>query len=136
MSEKKLVHVSMIPVRWGDMDAYEHVNNTIYFRYAEQCRCEWLEQIGMKLGIGQAEAPVIVNASCSFLIPVTYPSTVEVRMYAGSLGRSSVVTHYEMRVVGDDRLYAEGAAKVVWIDVATGKSRPIPEALRSRIGLA
>ncbi len=133
MSERKLVHVSMIPVRWGDMDAYEHVNNTIYFRYAEQCRCEWMEQMGLRLSLGQAEGPVIVNASCTFLIPITYPNTVEVRMYASGIGRSSVVTDYEMRVVGEDRLYAEGSAKVVWIDIATGKSKPIPEALRARI---
>lgn len=133
MSEKKLVHVSMIPVRWGDMDAYEHVNNTIYFRYAEQCRCEWMEQMGLRLSLGQSEGPVIVNASCTFLIPITYPNTVEVRMYASGIGRSSVVTDYEMRVVGEDRLYAEGSAKVVWIDIATGKSKPIPEALRARI---
>lgn len=133
MSEKKLVHVSMIPVRWGDMDAYEHVNNTIYFRYAEQCRCEWMEQMGLRLSLGQAEGPVIVNASCTFLIPITYPNTVEVRMYASGIGRSSVVTDYEMRVVGEDRLYAEGSAKVVWIDTATGKSKPIPDALRARI---
>lgn len=133
MSEKKLLHVSQVPVRWGDMDAYEHVNNTIYFRYAEQCRCEWMEQLGLKLSLGQAEGPVIVNASCTFLIPITYPSTVEVRMYASDIGRSSVGTHYEMRVIGDDRLYAEGSAKIVWIDIATGKSKPIPEALRARI---
>jgi acyl-CoA thioester hydrolase len=35
-----------MPVRWGDMDAYGHVNNTVYFRYMEQVRVEWLEQMG------------------------------------------------------------------------------------------
>jgi acyl-CoA thioester hydrolase len=40
---KKLVHVTHIPIRWGDMDAYGHVNNTVYFRYMEQARVEWLE---------------------------------------------------------------------------------------------
>ncbi len=38
MSEKKLVYVERIPVRWGDMDAMAHVNNTVYFRYMEQTR--------------------------------------------------------------------------------------------------
>ncbi len=32
---KKLVHEMIIPIRWGDMDAMGHVNNTLYFRYIE-----------------------------------------------------------------------------------------------------
>lgn len=129
---RKLIHTTLIPIRWGDMDAYGHVNNTIYFRYAEQARCEWLESLGYKVApVG--EAPVIINAACTFLIPLTYPGTVEVRMYAGKLGRSSVETWYEMRLTGSDTLYAEGSSKIVWMDTATGKSVPIPDALRDLV---
>ena len=133
MSEKRLINVSQMPVRWGDMDAYGHVNNTVYFRYAEQCRWEWLEKMELAPGREPTEGPVIVNASCTFLIPITYPATLEIRMYAGDGGRSSVETHYEIRVLGDARLYAEGSAKVVWIDMVSGKSKPLPEALRAQI---
>jgi acyl-CoA thioester hydrolase len=78
--------------------------------------------------VTQTEGPVIVNASCTFLIPVTYPGTVDCRMFCGHPGRSSVPTYYELRVVGDERIYAEGAAKLVWITSATGKSIPLPDA--------
>ena len=40
----KLVHEMRIPVRWGDLDAMGHVNNTIYFRYFESLRIEWLNR--------------------------------------------------------------------------------------------
>jgi acyl-CoA thioester hydrolase len=69
-----------IPVRWGDMDYYGHVNNTVYFRYCEQARCEWLEAVGCEVGPGTDVAPVIINASCTFLIPINYPATVVVDM--------------------------------------------------------
>jgi hypothetical protein len=39
---KKFVHAMTIPIRWGDMDAMGHVNNTVYFRYLESARIEWL----------------------------------------------------------------------------------------------
>jgi acyl-CoA thioester hydrolase len=42
-----------------------------------------------------------------------------------------VPTYYELRLVGEDRIHAEGAAKLVWIDIATGKSIALPEALRA-----
>ena len=43
---KKLVHQMVIPIRWGDMDAMGHVNNTVYFRYLETVRIDWFRSIG------------------------------------------------------------------------------------------
>lgn len=124
---RKLVLASIIPIRWGDMDALGHVNNTIYFRYMEQTRVEWLEQMGFAIDVRREEAVVVVNASCTFLVPITYPGSVECRMSVGKPGRSSLETHYELRKVGEDVLYAEGAAKMVWMNTATGKSTPLPQ---------
>ena len=47
-TQRKLVHTGLIPIRWGDMDAYGHVNNTVFFRFMEQCRVEYLEKLGYK----------------------------------------------------------------------------------------
>lgn len=114
------------------MDALGHVNNTVYFRYMEQARIEWLEKSGV-LAPQRADGPVIVNASCTFLVPLVYPGTVETRIFAGAPGRSSVETWYEMRVVGDATLSAEGSAKLVWVNVASGKSCPLPDGLRAAL---
>jgi acyl-CoA thioester hydrolase len=131
-THRKLLYSTRIAIRWGDMDAYRHVNNTVYFRYMEQARVEWLEGIGYACNTDQ-EAPVIIDAHCTFRIPLTYPGTVEVKLFAGHAGRSSVPTYYELRLEGDDRLCAEGAAKVVWMNPQTGKSVPLPEALRKLV---
>lgn len=129
---RKLIHSTHIPIRWGDMDAYGHVNNTVYFRYMEQARVEWLETLGAAVRPG-SEGPVIINASCTFLVPMTYPGTVVVDTFVNPPGRSSVQTHVEMRLVGDERLFAEGAAKVVWMDTRTGKSSPLPAEIRAAL---
>ena len=125
---KKLIHVTRMPIRWGDMDAYGHVNNTVYFRYMEQARVEWIEDMGVPVRPG-GTGPVIINASCTFLKPMNYPGTVEVRTFVGHPGRSSVQSHVEMLIDGE--LYAEGAAKIVWMDTQTGKSAPIPDNVRA-----
>ena len=129
---KKLLNVTRIPIRWGDMDAYGHVNNTVYFRYMEQARVEWVESMGILVRPG-GSGPVVINAGCTFLLPMTYPGTVEVRTYAGPPGRSSVQTYVQMRIEGDDRIYAEGAAKMVWMDTQTGKSVPLPVHVRAAL---
>jgi len=131
-SQRTLVLTSLIPIRWGDMDAYGHVNNTVYFRYMEQARVEFLEKLGFQV-MPKGSAPVIINASCTFLIPLNYPGVVEVRMFCGHPGRSSVPTHYEIRRQDDDTIHATGDSKMVWMDVASGKSVPIPDELRSEL---
>lgn len=44
--KKKLTHEMVIPIRWGDMDAMGHVNNTVYFRYLETVRIAWFGSLG------------------------------------------------------------------------------------------
>lgn len=130
---RKFVHVEIIPIRWGDMDAMGHVNNTVYFRYMEQARIAWYDKLGLRPGDGLPEGagPVIVNAHCSFLKPLTYPGDVEVKVYVGEPGRASIMTYYELRPSYDPRtLYAEGSAKGCWIDTGRGKSIPLPERVR------
>jgi acyl-CoA thioester hydrolase len=70
---------------------------------------------------------VIVNASCTFEQPLVYPGDVEVRMYLAAPGKSSVGSFYD--ILKDGRRHAEGAAKMVWIDLATGRSTSLPEAI-------
>jgi Predicted thioesterase len=90
---RKLVHITRVPIRWGDMDAQGHVNNTLYFRYMEQARIEWVTWLDERCGGFPGQGSVIVNASCTFIAPLTYPGTVEVRMYLDPPGRSSIGTH-------------------------------------------
>jgi acyl-CoA thioester hydrolase len=130
-NQHHLVHVTHIPVRWGDMDALGHVNNTVYFRYAEQARVDWLMSLDYALNVAADEGVVIINASCTFFKPITFPATVEVRLLIGKPGRSSLPTFYEMRCTGDDTLYAEGASKLVWWNPRTGKSLPLPDFIRN-----
>jgi len=120
------VHTTTLALRWGDMDALGHVNNTAYFRYMEQARIEWVftHHAG---AYESGKGPVIANASCNFLVPLLYPNTIEVRMYLAHPGRSSVTSYYD--IVAGDIKYADGAAKMVWFDFATGRATPLPEAV-------
>ncbi|MBK7331510.1 MAG: acyl-CoA thioesterase [Betaproteobacteria bacterium] len=131
-AHRVLVHTSIQPVRWGDMDALGHVNNTVYFRYMEQARIEWLYALAQE-GVGylSGTGPVIVNASCTFMVPIVYPGDVEVRMYLAEPGRSSIGSHYELDCAG--KRMAEGDAKIVWIDLASGRSVPLPDHVRAKL---
>jgi acyl-CoA thioester hydrolase len=128
---RKLMHVERIPLRWGDMDAMGHVNNTVYFRFMEQARIGWFDALVPRGEAWKATGVVIANASCNFKRPINYPGTVEVRLSIGSPGGSSVPTFYELRV--EDELYADGEATVVFIDMEKQKPIRIPQDIREAL---
>jgi len=131
VSARILVHELDIPIRWGDMDAMGHVNNTVYFRYMEQIRIAWLEALGFRPEPAD-EGPLIINASCTFLRELRYPGTVTCRLYAGAAGRSTLDTYTDMYDRRDaDEPCASGAARIIWVDHRRKKSAPLPEHARA-----
>jgi acyl-CoA thioester hydrolase len=126
--EKRLVHVERIAIRWGDMDAMGHVNNTVYFRYMEQARISWFDKLVPEAEAWKSTGIVIANATCNFKRPLNYPGTVEVNVLLGAPGGSSVPTFYELKIDGE--IYADGAATVVFIDMRKQKPIRIPQAIR------
>jgi acyl-CoA thioester hydrolase len=135
MNDYHAVFEMSLPIRWGDMDAFGHVNNTVYFRYMEQVRIGWLERVGgMPAPNARGQGPVVVNASMEFLKQLQYPGDVIGRMSVGTPGRSSFDTGFVLTRADDPHtVYARGAARCVWVDYEAGKSVPLPEELRAAI---
>ena len=130
---RRLGFVERIPIRWGDMDSMKHVNNTVYFRYMEQTRIGWFDSLLPRGKAWGSTGIVIASATCNYRRAMTYPGTVEVRLFVGTPGGSSIPTYYEMRVDDDPNPYADGSAMVVFIDTVRNKAVRIPEALRAKL---
>lgn len=129
----KLVYSCKLPVRWGDMDAYGHVNNALYMRYLEEARVQLIEKMNVVMD-PNGLAPVVVSVGCTFFKPVVYPDTVRIDCYVKDPGRSSFMTIYEVYSENSpEEPVSEGYAKVVWIDHRTEKSVPLPDAVREFI---
>lgn len=128
--DKKLTYEMRIPIRWGDMDPMGHVNNTLYFRYMEIVRLEWLFEVGGPPD-PQGCGPVIVNAFCNFYRQLEYPGEVLARHYVANPGRSSFDTFITLeRSDAPGVIHAEGGALTVWTDFKAQKSAPMPDWLR------
>ncbi|NUZ06266.1 acyl-CoA thioesterase [Piscinibacter koreensis] len=128
--EKTLTLEMVIPIRWGDMDAMGHVNNTVYFRYFESIRIEWLHGLAGAPDI-DGEGPVIVNAFCNFLRQLKYPGDVRCRHYIANPGRSSIDSYFTAERVDEPGVvYANGGATIVWINYRQERSAPLPEQVR------
>lgn len=123
-----------VPVQWGDMDAYGHVNNTVYFRYFESARIEYLDRCGFlesydSRGVGA----ILHSTSCRFRRALTYPDTVLVGGRAVEVGEDRFVMEYRVVSIGQEAVVAEGDGVVVSFDYREGTKTALPEEVRRRI---
>lgn len=136
MTEDRLLqHVHRLPVRWGDMDAMGHVNNSRFFTYFEQARLAWLQTLDLS-AVPDRAGPVVARTACDFRQPITHPATLEIRVFTGAPGRTSLPTYYEVRLAEQEELVAEGEATLVLIDRSNGRPLPLPEEFRAQLEAA
>lgn len=127
-SDARHLHTERMVLRWSDMDAFGHVNNAMYFTYFEQVRVDWLRTLGVGHGL------VLANASCTYLKPLTFPAEIDVALYAGHAGKSSLHTYFTIQPTTNlHDVYSLGHGTIVWFDHAAGRSVTIPEAVRRQL---
>ena len=129
----KLLVRAPVTVRWGDMDAYGHVNNSVYATYVEEARLQWFRSLDAGW-MGEDAAPILAALNTNFRKPIEWPAEIVVEMYAGRIGRSSFTASF--RILDrehPDMLYAEGDSVLVWIDPRSGKSIELPAHLRNAL---
>jgi acyl-CoA thioester hydrolase len=127
--DRKMLAAIPISVRWRDMDSMGHVNNAKYVSYLEEARVRWILDIP---GVSMTDriAPVVAANNINYRRPLTWPSDILVELYVDRLGTSSVTIGH--RIVDQNGvLYCDGNVVVVWMDTLTGKSAPLPDAVRN-----
>ena len=131
--EKTFVHESIITVRWGDMDAFGHVNNAVYFRYIEQARINWLDSLGLNFAQDE-QGVVVVNAFCNFMKPVEYPADLIIKTYITNPTRVGLDTFNEMSLASDpETVRATSGATIVWVDFKSQKAASWPDQIKAKL---
>lgn len=125
-----MIHEKRIEVRWGDVDAYRHVNNAVYATYLEECRDEWMVRA---LGhIGDVWDYVLARVAIDFRHEIVQEDdAVLVRCRLVRVGRSSL-TLAEQILRLDGTVAADAEAVLVARERADGgRSRPLTDAERA-----
>jgi len=125
-----LLHTTELDVRWGDLDAFNHVNNATYLDYIQEARMRWL--ITLDDGWHDADVhPVVVNTTCNYRAAIVWPARLRIELGITQVGSSSATMSHRI-VDADDpsTLYSDGHVVMVWISRATGKSVELPAVIR------
>jgi acyl-CoA thioester hydrolase len=118
-----------IPVRWGDLDAFNHVNNTVFLRFLEEARIRFFAALG-DAWMSDKSGPVVVNVNCNFRREIRYPATVRVTLSGRQASaRRLVMEHTISDADHPDRLYADAEVTALWVTANGAGSIPLPDAV-------
>ena len=123
-----------IPIAWGDMDAFQHVNNIVYFKHFESARISYFEKIHFpeamnKTGIG----PILASTQCRYKIPLTYPDYVTVGAKVDTIEKERFIMKYAVISHRHEKIAALGEGVLVTFDYQNNKKTLSPDEIRKRI---
>lgn len=120
------------PVAWGDMDAFQHVNNVIYFRYFESARVEFFNKTNLwQLFIEENVRIVVVKLECNYVTEIVHPAEIEIAVALKKIGNSSITVQHIVKNKGAIAAHGEGI--IVGTNPATGKSVPWTDKLKNEM---
>ncbi len=126
MSEKFTVE---IPVRFRDLDPYDHVNNAVYANYLEEARLAYAEEV---LGFDSWEYPfVVAGLEIDYNRPIRLDDDLSIALVVTNVGTTSFTMSYEFLV--DETVVATAETTLVHIDAESYQPTPIPDSLADRI---
>ena len=130
MNAPALLIATPLDVRWGDMDAFSHVNNSVYSTYVEEARLRWFATIEGGW-IDEQTGPVLAASQVNFRAQLEWPARLVVELFVERAGNSSLTLGFRIRAEAEPHtLYADGSTVLVWVDRASGRAVPLPEHVR------
>lgn len=125
--------ITSLPLQWGDMDAFGHVNNVVYIRWYESSRIDLMNSYKSEAsmdagGIG----PILASVACDYRRQLHFPDTVHIGARVGRVGRTSFDLEHAVYSEQLDEIAATGKSVVVLFDYDTNRPVRIPEELRSQ----
>ena len=122
------------PVQWGDQDAYQHVNNTVYFRWFETARIDYTRRLGLSdMMRAKKIGPILAAIGCDYRRQITYPDTVWIGSRITKIGRTSLAMEHSLVSQTNRAISAEGKSTLVLFDYVANVPVPIPDEVREAI---
>lgn len=122
-----------IPVQWGEMDALQHVNNVTYFRYFESARIAYMMKTSLIGGGKSTVGPILADTECRYKRPVTFPDVVKVGCRITEYQEFGFLQSYAVYSTAQDAVTTQGSARIVLLDVTTGKKAALTDELKTEL---
>lgn len=123
-----------IPIHWGDMDAFQHVNNVMYFRYFESARIAYMAQTHVMEEMKSKQVgPILASTECRYKRPITFPDTLKVGARTIEMGTQDFIQEYAIYSTQQRSVTTIGKARIVMVDYKTQQKTELSDTIRNAI---
>ncbi len=123
-----------IMVQWGDMDAFNHVNNTVYFKYFESARIDYFTKLGvMDTDRNKQIAPILAETSCRFKLPIDYPDTIVAGANVSEIHSHGFLMEYGIYSKKMQKITSVGYGRIVMLDYSSHQKVEVDDSLIAKI---
>ncbi len=127
-------HRTTIQVRFRDTDSFGHVNNAVFFSYAELARIRYFVDLLQPERGFEGMPLILARVECDFRSPILFGQEITVQTRVDRIGRSSIAMSHRMTATPDDRVVGEVQSVLVTYNYTAARSVPVPDDWRERIG--
>jgi len=119
---------------WGDMDAYQHINNTVYFRYFENVRMRYFEEVGVNTYMSEHNiGPILASTTANFKAPLTYPDQLSIAARISDIQAKKLTMEYIVYSHKLEKIAATGSGLVVYFNYKQSNTCVIPSIIVNKI---
>ena len=123
VTRKAFTYFYEMTTRWRDNDVYNHINNAVFYEYVDTGVNAWI-RLEAGLEVPHAEVVgLVVNSSCDFFAPLSFPGNVTAGVAVSKIGRSSVT--YRVGLFADQDEQAAADARFTHVYVGRDSRRPV-----------
>jgi acyl-CoA thioester hydrolase len=130
---RSFAHRFPLAVRWGDMDAYGHVNNVSFLRYLESGRVAYAHTVYDRSINADGENIILADTQCSFKRQLHYPAEITILSRTTRVGRTSMTMEQMILLAPNDALVATSHSILVWFDFVHQRPAPVPDWLKTHL---
>ena len=124
--------ITSLPLQWGDMDAFGHVNNVVYIRWFESGRIDLLDSFKSVVTMDPAGiGPILASVHCDYKKQLHFPDTVHIGTRVGNIGRTSAVAEHVVYSEKLQAVAATGTSTMVVFDYKANRPVRVPDELRA-----
>lgn len=126
--------IVQFPVAWGEMDAFNHVNNVVYYRYFENARLAYFDKVKIMAVMEQTSVgPILSKTQCRYLHQLTYPDMLSVGARVSDMASDRFTMQYAIASQTSGQIAAEGEGLLVSFDYQKNEKTQIPDIVRQNI---
>lgn len=123
-----------MPIEWGDMDSFRHVNNAVYIRWFETGRVAYMEKSGLPVSLtGQSFGPILASIECNYRRQLTFPDTVLIGSRVSRVGRTSMTVDHVIFSQSQQVAAADGHSIIVVFDYSANRPTRVSDEVRAAV---